>query len=89
MLVGMPDLSIDTVTRTAVEVAHAHSFPVSVLGSVPTCGGSRYIEILLRVDLSGSEPRHIQLGVFRNVDIENLRTQIGDQLRRQLERRYA
>jgi hypothetical protein len=60
-----------------------------VLGSVPTCGGSRYIEILLRVDVSCTEPCQIQLGVFRNVDIENLRTQIGDQLRRQLERRHA
>ena len=89
MAVGMPDLSIDAVTRTAVEVAHAHSFPVSVLGSVPTCGGSRYIEILLHVDVSSTEPCHIQLGVFRNVDIENLRTQIGDQLRRQLARRHA
>ena len=89
MSVGMPDLSIDTITRTAVEVAHALSFPVSVLGSVPTCGGSRYIEILLSVDVTSAQPRHIQLGVFRNVDIENLRMQIGDQLRRQLARRHA
>ncbi len=60
----------------------------SVVASVPTSGGSRYIEIVLRV-LGRDEPCHLQLGVFRDVDVENLRVQITSQLRRQLTRHHA
>jgi hypothetical protein len=80
----MPDLNLDTITRTATEVARAHAFPVSVVGSVPTSGGSRYIEIVLRVLGCRNEPCRLQLGVFRDVDVESLRLQITSQLRRQL-----
>ena len=81
----MPDLNLETITRTATEIAQAHAFPVSVIGSVPTSGGSRYVEIVLRVDDEGrEEPSHLQLGVFRGVDVENLRVQITSQLRRHL-----
>ena len=80
----MADLDLDTITRTATEVAQAHAFPVSVVASVPTSSGSRYVEIVLRVNGWGDEPCHLQLGVFRNVDVENLRVQITSQLRRQL-----
>ena len=51
----MADLNLDTITRTATEVAQAYAFPVSVVASVPTSGGSRYIEIVLRV-LGRDEP---------------------------------
>ena len=81
----MPHLNLDTINRTATEVVLASGLPLSVVGSVPTSGGSRYIEIVLRVDDEGhEEPRHLQLGVFRDVDVENLRVQIASQLRRQL-----
>jgi hypothetical protein len=84
----MPDLSLDTITRTATEVAQAHAFPVSVVASVPTSGGSRYIEIVVHVDGRRDEPCHLQLGVFRDVDVETLRVQIASQLRRQLTRHH-
>ena len=81
----MPDLNLDTITRTATEIAQTHAFPVPVVAPVPTSGGSRYVEIVLRVEDQGrEESSHLQLGVFRGVDVENLRVQITSQLRRHL-----
>ena len=80
-------MNLDTVTRTATEVAQAQSFPVSVLGVVPTSGGSGYIEIMLRVEECPEEPCRLQLGVFRDLGVEHLRAEITSQIRRQLARR--
>jgi hypothetical protein len=88
-VVGMPELNLETVTRTAAAVAFAQSFPISVVGSVPSSGGSRYVEILFRVEGSAEEPCHLQLGVFRDAGVENLREQITDQIARHLARRRS
>jgi hypothetical protein len=82
-----PGLNLDIVTRTATEAAKMHSFPVSVLGSVPSSGGSQYVEIVFRVDDCGEEPCRMEVGVFRDVDVQQLRADIGHQLKQQIARR--
>ena len=79
----MSPLTIIEITRVAVEVVRAHSFPVRVLGSVLVSGGSNYVEILVCLDRF-TEDRRMLLGVFRDTDVEILRQQIAEHLRRLL-----
>ena len=76
-------LTINEITRVAVDVVRTHSFPVKVLGSVPASGGSNYVEILVRLD-GPTEDRRMLLGVFRDADVDSLRQQIAEHLRRLL-----
>ena len=57
-------LTIIDITRVAVDVVRMHSFPVTVLGSVPVSGGSNYLEILVRLD-GLKEDRLMLLGLSR------------------------
>ena len=78
------DVNLDMVTQAAAEAARDYSFPVSVVGTVPTGDGSDYVEIVLRIDGCHKDPCHLQLGVFRGSNIEHIRTQIVEQIRRHL-----
>ncbi len=80
-----PRLSLDTVSRAAAEVARTHAFPVSVVGSVPHGDGSRYIEIVFRIECAHEDRGAVQVGVFRDVDVQRLRSEIGTQLKRVME----
>ena len=77
-------LTIDTVTRIATEVAREQSSPVRVVGTVLSSRGSQYAEIVVSIEGCHREPCQLQLGVFRNVDVQTLRIQIADQLLRHL-----
>jgi hypothetical protein len=73
-------LTVDRITRIAIEVAEAYSFPVRVLASVSS-GASNYVEILVRINGGDGVPTLAQLGVFRDVTIDELRQRIADQIR--------
>lgn len=79
-----PQLTVDTITRVATEVAQEHSPPVRVFGTVLTTPGSEYVEIVVNIDGCHEDPCQLQLSVFRNVDVTTLRKQISDQLKRHL-----
>jgi hypothetical protein len=69
------NLTVDTITRIATEVAETNSFPVKVLGSV-SAGGSNDVEILVQIEDGGSWALS-QLGVFRDAGIHDLREHIA------------
>ena len=71
--------TVSDVTRMAVEVIQQESLPVSVIGSVASCGGSAYVEIFVAVDRRDRR-RCLQVGVFRDADIEGLRREILRQI---------
>jgi len=75
-------LTIEHITRIAIEVAETNSFPVRVLASVSS-GASSYVEILLRIE-NGDAPTLTQLGVFRDAGIDGLRRQLVERIRRRV-----
>src|SRR5215510_5247013 len=77
---GRVALTIEHITRIAIEVAETNSFPVRVLASVSS-GASSYVEILLRIE-NGDAPTLTQLGVFRDAGIDGLRRQLVERIRR-------
>jgi hypothetical protein len=81
------DMNLEMVNRAASEAARDYNFPVTVVGTVPTSAGANYIEIILRIEGCHKEACHVQLGVFRDVQFDDLRTQVADQIRRHLSER--
>jgi hypothetical protein len=75
-------LTVDSITRIAIDVAETNSFPVNVLGSVST-GATNYVEILLQIE-DGDAQTLTQLSVFRDVGVDELRERISDQIRQRL-----
>jgi hypothetical protein len=82
-------LTVDTVTRIATEVAREQSPPVRIVGTVLSSRGAEYAEIVVSIEGCHQEPCQLQLGVFRNVDVQTLRGQIADQLLRHLAPRHS
>ena len=75
----------DLVVGIAREVVESQSLPVTVLGAVPTGGGSRYIEIVYADDRDDARSPH-QLGVFGGGEVEDVRRQIAQHFHQRVAR---
>ena len=53
---------------------------MTVVGSVTASGNSNYVEILFRFDTRSHDISWLQLGVFRDADIDRLRSEIFNQI---------
>ena len=83
----MPSLNVADVTRIASAAVRQQSADVEVVGVTLNTGGSDYVEIILDIRGCRSEvhPCQLVVGVFRNVAVSALETEILNALRHHLD----
>ena len=50
------DLNLEMVAQVATDVARDYELPIAVVGTVPSAGGSKYVEIVLRIEGCHRQP---------------------------------
>lgn len=84
----MDVLTVEDLTRIAVDAAHEEPEALEVIGVTLSGEGSGYAEVLLSLHGCRLPPCQMSLGVFRNMPEPQLRAEFVKNLRRHLEEHH-